>query len=97
MFTVYHYCVLRVHSTTLATAGYDEVDKQVNDDTTDTNMDTNDNKDSDTKMDEDKKNSDDEKEEPKPKDYFTMCLVNGYGSQVLRNLTDDDTRLTLNS
>ena len=88
-------------STTLAKAGYDEVDKQVNDDTTDTNMDTDDNKEhdreSDTKMDEDKKSSDDEKEEPKPKDYFTMCLVNGYGSQVLRNLADDDTRLTLNS
>ena len=51
-----------------------------------------------TKMDEDKKGSDDEQEEPKPKDYFTMCLVNGYGSQVLRNLNDDDdTQLTLNS
>ena len=36
-------------------------------------------------------------EQPRPKDYFTMCLVNGYGSQVLRNLTDDDTKLMLNS
>ena len=41
--------------------------------------------------------SDDEQEDPKPKDYFTMCLVNGYGSQVLRNLTDDDTPLRLSS
>ena len=92
---------------TVAPAGYDEVDKEV-EDSTDTKMDT-DNKEgdkegdketdtSDTKMDESKKGSDDdEQEDPKPKDYFTMCLVNGYGSQVLRNLNDDNTRLTLNS
>ena len=43
------------------------------------------------------KSSDNEQEQPRPKDYFTMCLVNGYGSQVLRNLTDDDTQLRLNS
>ena len=88
--------------TTIAPAGYDEVDKEVNEDNT-TDMDTGNkkhDKESDTaetKMDEDKKSSDEEQEEPKPKDYFTMCLVNGYGSQVLRNLTDDDTKLTLNS
>ena len=43
------------------------------------------------------KSSGDEQEKPRPDDYFTMCLVNGYGSQVLRNLTDDNTQLTLNS
>ena len=43
------------------------------------------------------KSSDDKQEEPRPDDYFTMCLVNGYGSQVLRCLTDDNTQLTLNS
>jgi len=52
---------------------------------------------SDIKMDGGKKGSDDIKENPKPKDYFTMCLVNGYGSQVLCTLNDDNTRLTLNS
>ena len=89
---------------TTAPAGYDEVDKQVGDDNADNTMDTDDKTGdndtettSETKMDEDKKGSDDEQEDPKPKDYFTMCLVNGYGSQVLRNLTDDDTPLTLNS
>ena len=89
-------------STTVAPAGYDEVDKQVDEGNT-TDMDT-DNKKGDketdtaeTKMDEDKKTSDEEQEEPKPKDYFTMCLVNGYGSQVLRNLNDDGSKLTLNS
>ena len=88
----------------VAPAGYDEVDEQVGQDNADTNMDTDDSKEGDkatdtseTKMDEEKKSSDDEKEEDRPKDYFTMCLVNGYGSQVLRNLTDDDTKLTLNS
>jgi len=88
---------------TVAPAGYDEVDKKV-EDSTDTKLDT-DNKEgdkenntSDTKMDEGKKGSDDdEQEDPKPKDYFTMCLVNGYGSQVLRNLNDDNARFTLNS
>ena len=44
-----------------------------------------------------KEGSFDKKEDLKPKDYFTMCLVNGYGSQVLRNLADDDTQLALNS
>ena len=95
---------IRYFLVTTAPAGYDEVDKQVGDDAADNSMDTNDSKTDDkeaekpeTKMDEDKKGSDDEQEEPKPKDYFTMCLVNGYGSQVLRNLTDDDTQLTLNS
>ena len=99
-------------SLTTAPAGYDEVDKRVVDDTAENSMDTADNsintednkmddketETPETKMDEDKKGSDDEQGEPKPKDYFTMCLVNGYGSQVLRNLTDDDnTQLTLNS
>ena len=81
--------------------GYDNDDKQVDKDTT--NVDT-DNKThnkeidiADTKMDDDNKWSDEEQEKPKPKDYFTMCLVNGYGSQILLNLTDDDTKLTLNS
>ena len=55
------------------------------------------------KMEEGKeKDSDDEKEEEKkktakPDDYFTMSIVNGYGSQVLRNLVDDDAPLKLNS
>ena len=43
------------------------------------------------------KSSDDGQEQPRPEDYFTMCLVTGYGSQVLRNLNDDDTQLELNS
>ena len=87
-----------------APAGYDEVDKQAGDDNDENKMDTNENKTEDKEndsseapMDEDKKNDGNEPEEPKPKDYFTLCLVNGYGSQVLRNLTDDDTPLTLNS
>ena len=59
-----------------------------------------------SKMDEDKvkDSSDDEdeeekkkKEDTKPEDYFTMSIVNAYGSQVLRNLVDDDTPLKLNS
>ena len=57
-------------------------------------------------MDEDKvkDSSDDEdkeekkkKEDTKPEDYFTMSIVNAYGSQVLRNLVDDNTPLKLNS
>ena len=48
------------------------------------------------KIDGDQKSSDEEQEEPRPKDYFAMCLVNGYGSQILRNLTDNDTKLRLN-
>ena len=89
----------------IAPAGYDEVDKQAGDDNDENKMDTNNenktedknNDSSEAAMEEDKKSSGDEPEEPKPKDYFTLCLVNGYGSQVLRNLTDDDTQLTLNS
>ena len=85
----------------VAPDGYDKVDKQVDKDTT--NVDTDNkthNKEIDIaemKIDDDKKSSDEEQEEPKPKDYFAMYLVNGYGSQILRNLNDDDTKLTLNS
>ena len=43
------------------------------------------------------KSSDDEQEKSRPDDHFAMCLVNGYGSQVLRDLTDGDTQLSLNS
>ncbi|XP_065900676.1 ubiquitin carboxyl-terminal hydrolase 4-like isoform X2 [Dysidea avara] len=92
-------------------AGYDEVDKQAgnaNNDTMDTGENNNDNNkpeddNTEAKMEEGKeKNSDDEKEEEekkaaKPEDYFTMSIVNGYGSQVLRNLVDDDAPLKLNN
>lgn len=49
-----------------------------------------------TKKPVNKRGSGVKEKQPRTKDYFTMCLVNGYGSQVLRNLSDDDTKLTLN-
>jgi len=95
-----------------AEAGYDEVDKQVGN-ANDDSMDTGENNDNNNKPSEDdnteanmeegkEKDNDDEKEQEnkkptKSEDYFTMSIVNGYGSQVLRNLVDDDAPLKLNS
>ncbi|XP_065900687.1 ubiquitin carboxyl-terminal hydrolase 4-like isoform X2 [Dysidea avara] len=91
-------------------AGYDEADKQVgnaDDGLMDSGKNNHNNKPSNDNNTEAKievgkgKYSSEEKKEEtkatKPEDYFTMSIVDAIGSQVLRNLVDDDAPLKLNN